>query len=124
MYARTYVRRWPSFNIGKSRERKISDQTGVCVLCPSECARSLASAGRWENVKYDRERICLHCPRALSERGETTFTLVGEARAVFSAVGPWDYIVPWLLWDGDCRMMDAVSISHLRALLDPRLRSP
>lgn len=102
------VRCWPSFNIGKSRERKISSQTGVCPVP----VRVLAPAGRWGNVKYDRERICLHCPRALSERGETTFTLVGEARAVFSAMGLWDYVGPRLLWGGGCRMMDAVSISR------------
>lgn len=86
----------------------------VCVLSGWEYSCSLArSCRRWENVKYDRERICLHCPRGLSERGETTFTLVGGARTVFSAIGPWNYIVPRLLWgNGNCRMMDAVSISH------------
>jgi len=68
------------------------------VSCPGESARSLAPTERWGNVKYDRERICLHCPRALSERSETTFTLADETRAVFSAIGPWDYIVPRLLW--------------------------
>ena len=40
MYA-SYVGCWLSFNIGKSRERKISSQTGVCPVLVRVLARSL-----------------------------------------------------------------------------------
>lgn len=75
-------------------EEKIFQVSIRCLLLVS--AQSCRHRG---NIKYGR-RICLHCPRTPSRRGETTFTL---------AELPPSTETSRFLW-GSFRMIDAVSI--------------
>lgn len=65
------------------------------------------------NIKYGR-RICLHCPRTPSSRGETTFTL---------AELPPSTETSRFLW-GSFRMIDAVSIFNPSLSLKETSSSP
>lgn len=96
----------PRFDGGEKKMFQVSIR---CLLLVS-AAQSCWHRG---NIKYGR-RICLHCPRTPSSRGETTFTL---------AELPPSTETSRFLW-GSFRMIDAVSIFNPSLSLKETSSSP